>query len=292
MASWVLQHYHASTKATAEAALKQGILKYPAICYIREGSYTAWVTKDGILDFVGGYNQITNIDYQDGLLCFMSGNEVLYTADVAITPDTENRIKNEIISNLRLDAYAKSEDVIKLVGQTVGDFGSYNNVVDYINNLSYNRLKDTPIINVYGTLTKTIVLSGLADGVYRVAGQFQVGGDHKTIQLSTDDAVFIIARDNNDHSIHITQILGSMIKLYHLDADGAYVTDHYITENYLKDKDFITSSEVKTYVKSLVTDAIVETIDAVLDDRLNEKLNQKLGDIPDESILGLFREEI
>ena len=263
------QYFRASTKDVAEQALKLGYLKYPGICSVEDGSYFIWITKENQMEFIGGYNQITGIDYKDGLLCFMSGDNILYTADVAITPETADRIKDEIVSNLDLTSYAKSDDVARLLDSRIGDIGGKTTVSEYVDDLSYDRLNDTPITNLYGSLTKTIVISELSDGVYRISGQFKIGGEHQTIQMASDDSVFIVARDNVNNTINISQLLGNAIKLYTLDTNGKCFTDKYLTESYIAQKDFITSSEVKDYVKTLVTDAIVETIDSVLDNRLD-----------------------
>lgn len=285
------QYFRASTKEVAEQALAKGYLKYPGICSVEDGSYFIWITKENQMEFIGGYNQITGIDYKDGLLCFMSGDNILYTADVAMTPETADRIKDEIVSNLDLTSYAKSDDVVRLLDSKIGDIGGKATVSEYVDNLSYNQLHDPPILNLYGSLTKTIVVSALSDGVYRIAGQFQIGGEHQTIQMASDDSVFVVARDHEKEIVNITQLLGNAIKLYALAPDGKCTADRYITDSYISGKDFITSSEVKDYVKTLVTDAIVETIDAVLDARLDSSLDRRIGGIPDEDIISIFNEK-
>ena len=285
------QYFRASTKEVAEQALAKGYLKYPGICSVEDGSYFIWVTKENQMEFIGGYNQITGIDYKDGLLCFMSGDNVLYTADVAMTPETADRIKDEIVSNLDLASYAKSDDVARLLDSKIGDIGDKATVSEYVDDLSYDRLKDAPITNLYGSLTKTVVVSELSDGVYQIAGQFKIGGEHQTIQMASDDSLFVVARDHGKNTVYLTQLLGNTMKLYTLDPDGKCTTDRYITDSYISDKDFITSSEVKDYVKTLVTDAIVETIDAVLDVRLDLALDRRISGIPNEDIVSIFSEK-
>lgn len=284
----VPQYFHASTKQVAETALKEGRLKYPGICLIRDGSYFAWVTKNNKIEYVAGFNQITNIEYRDGLLCFMSGADVLYSADVAMTPETAERIKGEIVENLNLTSYAKSDDVVKLIDGRIGDLGDKKDVVEYVNGLSYNNLTDTPIMNLYGSLTKTVIISGLDDGVYRVSGQFKIGGNHQTVQMATDDSLFIVARNNIDNSTVITQLLGNFIKIFTIYSDGKCITDKYLTESYINQQDYITSTSVKEYVKTLVRDAIVETIDEVLDTRLDIALDKKISNIPEDDIISIF----
>ena len=157
-----------------------------------------------------------------------------------------------------------------------------------MDSLSYNSLSELPISNLYGSLTKTIVISELEDGVYKVSGQFKIGGGHQTIQISGNDVIFVVAHNHIDHTIAITQLTGNLIRIYTLSSGGSYTSDRYVTESYVREQDFITSKEVKDYVKTLVTDAIVETIDAVLDERLDAALDHRLGNIGEEAIASLF----
>lgn len=279
---------HASTRAVAEECLKKGIIRHPSVCLVKEGNYLLFVTRDNKLDMISGYNQITDIKSLDGILYFMAGDNVIYTADAAVTPDTLQRIKDDVEEAINLSSYAKSEDVTNLLDSKIGDIGGARSVRDYVDSLSYNSLSEPPISNLYGSLTKTVVISGLEDGVYKVSGQFKIGGSHQTIQISGNDVIFVVAHNHIDHTIAITQLTGNVIRIYTLSSDGSYTSDRYITESYVREQDFITSKEVRDYVKTLVTDAIVETIDAVLDERLDAALDHRLGNIGEEAIASLF----
>lgn len=278
----------ASTRDVAEACLRQGIISNPSICYIKDGNYLLFVTKDNTLDFVSGYNQITDIKSLDGVLYFMTGDDVIYTADAAITPDILERVKDDVANAISLDEYAKNKDVVALLDGRIGDLEGKDTVRNFIDNLSYNSISDVPITNLYGSLTKTIVVADLDDGVYKIKGQYKLGGNHQTIQLSTDDVFFIVAHNHTNSTIIITQLMGNQIRIYTIGSDGTFISDKYITESYINQQDFIKSKEVKDYVKSLVTDAITETIDAVLDERLDVALDNKLSNIDDQTIISLF----
>lgn len=279
---------YASTREKAEESLRQGIISHPSVCYIKDGNYLLFVTKDNRLDFVSGYNQITDIKSLDGVLYFMTGDDVIYTADAAITPDILERVKDDVANAINLNEYAKNKDIVTLLDSKIGDLDGKDSVRSYVDTLSYNSVSDIPITNLYGSLTKTIVVSGLDDGVYKIKGQYQLGGNHQTIQLSADDVFFIVAHNHANSSIIITQLMGNQIRIYTIEADGSYVSDQYITESYINQQDFIKSKEVKDYVKTLVADAITETIDAVLDERLDAALDNKLGNIDEQTIISLF----
>lgn len=287
----VPQFYQVSTKALAELRIKQGVLRYPGVCFIKEdGGYLSWVTKDNTLDFVSGYKQITDVTYnEDGYLCFMTGDDVLYAADTAVSPEMLDRIQEEIVNNIDLAEYTKVSDVSDILDSRIGDIGDKSTVVDYIDTLSYDSLGNTPIINLYGEITKPVVISNLDDGVYKISGQFKIGGSYNTVQISSEGALFVVARMHTDNSTVITQILGNAIKIYTIASDGTGRTDRYITESYINQKDFITSGEVKEYVKSIVKDAIVETIDQVLDERLDAVLEDKFDYYTEQDIISIFQ---
>lgn len=283
--AWVPRYFQASTAEIAQQALVQGLLKYPAICYVEQGNYLIWVTEDGSLTNVGGYDQITGVEYKDGIISFMCGNRILFAANIGSSTVDVDKIKDEIIKGIGLDSYIKAEDAVKLINNRIGDLGEAPNVVEYLKSISYDTIQNTPIKNEYGSLTKTIVVANLADGVYRVSGQYKIGGDYQTIQMSSDDSIFLVSRNSSDNSINITQLLGNTIKLYSIDSTGLCTADRYITEDWINDKDFISSAQVKEYVKELVGQSIAETVDTVLD----EKLEAKLAPIPDENIMSIFK---
>lgn len=279
--AWVLQHFQASTQEIADEALQKGILKYPAICYVQRGNYFLWVTSDNTLVNVGGYNQITDVQYTDGILSFMSGSKILFATKIGLDAATIEDIKNEIIENFDLTGYVKAEDAIKLIDNKIGDLGRAANVVEYLKTLSYDSLINIPINNIYGSLTKTIVISELPEGTYKIHGQFKIGGDYQTVQMSSAESIFLVQR--NDIAVYITQLLGDSIELYTITETGSTL-DKYITQKWIEAQDFITSANVKDYIKELIDDSIIETVDAVLDERIVEKFEA----IPDEDIESLF----
>lgn len=289
--SLIPQYFQASTQEVAEQALQKGILKYPGVCLIQDGNYLVWVLQDNTLEFIGGYDQITDIQYEEGILYFNSGDKVLYSIDIVLSEDAYERIKDEIINSIDLNEYIRVEDAIQLIDNKIGDIGDKTNVVEYIGDISYNNIKDTPIKNLHGSLTQVVKVSTLLDGVYKITGQYQIGGDRQTIEMSTEGTLFIVEHSTQDNSIFITQLLGNTIRIYTISEDVT-TSDKYITENYIKDLDLITADNVKEYVREIVGDTIKETVEEtitlVLDEKIDAALDKKLTGIPDQDIISIF----
>ena len=283
----ILNHFTASTKSIVEKAVERGVFKYPGLCYITEDNVLAWLTIDNEIKYISGDKQITNIQTIGTELVFFSNDDVLFSFDIAMSPDDMENIIHEITATLNLNEYAKSADVSKLLDDIVGNLGNKNTVVDYINSLSYNDLSDIPIITLKGTITKTINISSLNDGVYRVSGQFMIGGNHTTIQSSSDDNFFIVNHDKA--SIAITHLHANSIQIFFINPDGDYTSDRYITENWIAEQDFISSANVQDYVREIVTNTVVQIIDETLDERLDLALDKKISGIDSEELMKIFQ---
>lgn len=284
----VLNHYSASSKEIVEKAVLRGEFKYPGICYIESESVLAWMTINNEIRYITGDKQITNIQTVGTELVFYSNEDVLFTFDISMSPDDKRAIIQEIINTINLDEYAKSADISRLLDDIVGDLGDKNTIVDYINSLSYNTLLDKPITNVIGTLSSVVNISSLDDGIYKVKGQFTIGGKHTTIQSSPDDTFFIVSH-NDDSSVVITQLQGKSIKIFFIGIDGSYSSDRYITENWITEQDFISSATVREYVREIVAETIVDVIDQTLDERLDLTLDGKFSGIDSSELHKLFQ---
>lgn len=281
------RYFSATTTSIAEKALERGYLQYPAICLIRSTNTLAWVDINNKIQYVNGNNQITDIQYIGTDLVFYSGDKILFSYNVAMSPEDAEAIIQEITDGLNLNEYAKAADVSKLLDDIIGNLEDKSTVVDYINSLSYNTLTDIPITNLTGSLSKVINVSSLNDGVFKIKGQFMIGGNHTTIQSSSTDCFFIVSHD--DTQISITQLCGKSIQIYFIQKDGSYVSDRYITEKWITEQDFITSANVKDYVREIVTDTVVQIIDETLDERLDIALESKIGGINSDDIKKIFQ---
>lgn len=284
----VPRYFSASTEAVVERAIERGYVQYPAICYIRQSNTLGWITMDNKIEYIQGNQQITNIQYVGSNLVFYSGERILYSYNVSMSPDDAEAIIQEITDSINLNEYAKAADVSKLLDDIIGDLGDKNTVIDYINSLSYNTLLDKPIINVIGTLSSVINISSLDDGIYKVKGQFIIGGNHVTIQSSPNDTFFIVSH-HDDSSIAVTQLQGKSIKIFFINSDGSYVSDRYITEKWITEQDFISSATVQEYVREIVTETIVDVIDQTLDERLDLTLDGKFSGIDSSELHKLFQ---
>lgn len=284
----VPRYFSASTEAIVERAIERGDVQYPAICYILQSNKLGWVTMNNEVEYIHGNQQITDIQYVGSDLVFYSGDKILYSYNVSMSPDDAEAIIQEITDKINLNEYAKAADVSKLLDDIIGDLGDKNTVIDYINSLSYNTLLDKPIINVTGTLSSVLNISLLDEGIYKVKGQFIIGGNHTTIQSSPNDTFFIVSH-NDDSSIAVTQLQGKSIKIFFINSDGSYVSDRYITEKWITEQDFISSATVKEYVRDIVTETIVDVIDQTLDERLDMTLDGKFSGIDSSELHKLFQ---
>lgn len=278
----------ASVPEIAEKALERGKIKYPAICFIQSTNTLAWVDINNQLQYVNGNNQITDIRYEGTDLVFYSGDKIFFSYNAAMSPEDADSIVLQIKKDLKLNEYAKTSEVSKLLDDIIGDLGNKNTVIEYINSLSYNSLSDVPIVNLIGTLSSIINISSLSDGIYKIKGQFIIGGNNTTIQSSPNDTFFIVSH-NDDSSIAVTQLQGKSIKIYFINSDGSYVSDRYITEKWITEQDFITSANVQNYVREIVTETIIDVIDKTLDERLDLTLDSKFSGIDSTELHKLFQ---
>lgn len=276
--------FSASTKEIAEKALSRGVLKYPGMCYIQDEKTIAWVTIDNKLQYVKGDRQITDVKCIDSNLMFYSGTDLLFSYDISMTEEDADHIVEEVKKTIGLDDYVKAADLSTLLDSIIGNLEDKSTVVDYINSLSYNKLSDVPITNLIGTLTVPVTVSTLDDGIYKIHGQMIIGGKNTSVQSSSDDVLFLVSHDADTHSTTITKVQGKSITLYFIQQDGEYTTDRYITEEWIDNKDFMSSADVKTYVKNIIDDTLME----VLDEHLDAALERKIGGISQEDLNKLF----
>lgn len=281
------RYFSAATPAIVEKALERGYVQYPAICFIRTTGTLAWINIDNQLQYVQGNNQITDIKYIGSDLVFYSGDKILFSYNVAMSPEDAEAIIQEVKDGINLYEYAKTADVSQLLDDIVGNLEDKATVVDYINSLSYNSLSDTPITNLTGSLTNIINVSAQENGVYKVKGQYIIGGNQTTIQSTPNGTFFIVSHD--DSGIQVTQIHGKTIKIYFINPDGTYITDRYITEKWVTDQDFISSENVKEYVREIVTDTVIKIIDETLDERLDIALDKKITGINSDDLKLIFQ---
>lgn len=284
------QYYHASTLEVAQQSLDRGYLRYPAVCFIEESQSFAWVTQTNMLIPICGYNQITDIVYSNNILSFKNGAKNLWAVEIGLDAASIEALKEELINSLSLKSFAKMDDVITLINGKIGDYGEAENVIDYINGRKYADLEDKPILHLYGNVSNAIILSELEDGVYCITGQYVIGGDRETIHFGDKDSLFTVEHFNNE--IFITKVSGRQIIKFVIDNDYHCVEDKYATEQWVTAQDFLTTSDVNTYIAGYLQAAIPEIVGEIIEQQIDEKIDkafdERLDDIEHEEITNLF----
>nr|DAH20488.1 MAG TPA: hypothetical protein [Caudoviricetes sp.] len=281
--------FSASTKAIAEKALDRGILKYPGMCYIEDTQSLAWVTQDNQIKYIQGNNQITNVKFVGSNLMFYSGTTLLFSYDMSLTEKDQSHIIEEVKKSIGLDQYIKTSDMTTLLDNIIGNLEDKSTVVDYINSLSYNTLSDKPIVNMIGSLNAPVYITSLEDGIYKIKGQFIIGGANTTVNSSPEDTFFLVSHDPDiQNKMTITKIQGGSITLYFLESDGTFRTDRYITEEWVKAQNFMSANSAKEYITQAIQETVSDVIDQTLDGKLDSALDKKLGSISTEELNNIF----
>ena len=281
--------FSASTKAIAERALNRGVLKYPGMCYIEDTQSLAWVTQDNQIKYIQGNNQITNVKFVGSNLMFYSGTTLLFSYDMSLTEEDQSHIIEEVKKSIGLDQYVKTSDMTTLLDNIIGNLEDKSTVVDYINSLSYNTLSDKPIINMIGSLNAPVYISSLDDGIYKIKGQFIIGGSNTTVNSSPEDTFFLVSHNPDiQNKMTITKIQGGSITLYFLESDGTFRTDRYITEEWVKAQNFMSANSAKEYITQAIQETVSDVIDQTLDEKLDSALDKKLGGISTEELNNIF----
>ena len=200
--------FTASTKAIAEKAIQRGILKYPGLCYIEDGNVIAWMTEDNEIRYTKGDKQITDVRFSGSNLQFFNEKKLLFSYDLSMTDEDKDHIVDEVKRQIGLDSYIKSSELSTILDNIIGNLEDKQTVVDYINSLSYRKLTDKPIEYLIGSLTVPVTISTLDDGIYKIKGQFIIGGNSTTVHSSADEVFFLVSHDEDTHGTSITQFQG------------------------------------------------------------------------------------
>ena len=162
--------------------------------------------------------------------------------------------------------------------------------------IDYDTLGNRPIINLVGTVGKPIMVSELDDGIYRIKGQYKISDLEETIYLSA--SYIIITVSKNNQNIEIKKITSDNITDYIITNSDIY-KNTYVTEQYLKDNNYTTTSYVDTKIEALelsikedmrgyVQDAITEVFGEELDKKIDDRIDEKFVPMSDSQIRNLF----
>lgn len=89
---------------------------------------------------------------------------------------------------------------------------------------NYNNLTEAPIINLVGTLSNTVIVTTLSDGLYKIKGQYKISASDDTTYLSANGDLLIV--DEN----YIKRITKDAINNYIVN-DGVVTKVTYVTDD-------------------------------------------------------------
>lgn len=283
---YVPQFFQVSNRNVVQKAIDKGVLKYPGICFVLEDKSLIWITTEGIIEDVGTVDGITGVDYINGELRFLHGSTPLFSVDISMDDSTADYITETIIDRLNLSEFAKTTEIIQMLDNRIGDLGEHSNVVEYVLSLSYGSTPNIPIIQLQGSVTNPINLSNQSDGVYKITGQYLIGGTQQTIQSSSNSELFLI--ESGEDSISITKLGGNSIYVYNVFSDGNSVSTKYVTEEWINTQDFMSSAQVREYVDLTVRSLVTEVLDEILDEKIDRAIDEKIGAIESTDIQQMF----
>lgn len=192
-------------------------------------------------------------------------------ARISINNDSAT-YEGQIVSILSGDHYR---------GFIVNKFGDEYDVTDLCNNpdaIDYDQLRNVPIINLYGTSDNPIDILVQPDGTYMVKGVYIAPDGTKQTTL--------VGHYYSKYNNNITKIASDKITKYVIDADGNVSSSDYITEDYLRNKEYIQKKDLDVEVSNL---GYVKSNDIV--DIVEETIDEKLINITEEEIEDLFDEK-
>ncbi len=88
---------------------------------------------------------------------------------------------------------------------------------------SYNQLNDVPLKNLTAHTSTPLVLSNLQAGIYKIAGNYSITDNSKSMSASESGDLFIIS--NNE----IMGMASDGVTLFNIQSNGTYTTDTYTT---------------------------------------------------------------
>ena len=182
-----------------------------------------------------------------------------------------------------------------IVNTTNGSFtvSPLNKITESID---YNTLGNRPIVNFVGTLDKPIIVSDLNDGIYNIKGQYKISDLIDTIYLSASNVIFTVRKDAD--KTFIKSITSNNISDFCI-SNGSISSHEYITDQYLKDNNYVTAEYVEVKIQALqqsieedvkqyVSTIVNEQMGTVLDEKIEAKINEAIEPVESTDINSLF----
>ena len=162
--------------------------------------------------------------------------------------------------------------------------------------IDYNNLGNRPIINLVGTLDNPIIISDLNDGIYNIKGQYKISDLIETIYLSASSVIFTVRKDAD--KTFIKSITSNNISDFCI-SNGSISSHEYITDQYLKDNNYVTAEYVEVKIQALqqsieddvkqyVSTIVNEQMGTVLDEKIEAKINESIESVESTDINSLF----
>ena len=210
-------------------------------------------------------------------------------AEIKLNESTDTYI-GQVVSILYNDTYRGY-----IVNQKSGKF-IVTPLWEHPEQIDYDTLGNRPIVNLVGTLDKPIMVSELDDGIYRIKGQYKISDLEETIYLSASDILMTVSKNNQN--IEIKKITSDDITDYII-TNSNISKNTYVTEQYLKDNNYVTTAYVDTKIGALelsikedmrgyVQEAITEVFGEELDKKIDDKIDEKIVPMSDSQIRNLF----
>ena len=162
--------------------------------------------------------------------------------------------------------------------------------------IDYNTLGNRPIVNLVGTLDNPIIISDLNDGIYNIKGQYKISDLIETIYLSASSVIFTVRKDAD--KTFIKSITSNNISDFCI-SNGSISSHEYITDQYLKDNNYVTAEYVEVKIQALqqsieddvkqyVSTIVNEQMGTVLDEKIEAKINESIESVESTDINNLF----
>ena len=141
-----------------------------------------------------------------------------------------------------------------------------------------------------------IIVSELYNGIYNIKGQYKISNLIETIYLSASSVIVMVEKDSVvTHIKHITtdQIIDFFI------SDNSVTSHEYITDQYLKDNNYVTADYVDNKIAALeqsinediekyISDIVDKQFSSMLDEKIDAKIDEKIQPVDNAQVQSLF----
>ena len=254
--------------------IQDGILDAYDVCYTKDTNESYIISED-----------LTPSPIRSRVYIFQNESDAI--TQLNQNTDTYN---GQIVSILCGDRYQGY-----IVNTTNGSFtvSPLNKITESID---YNTLGNRPIVNLVGTLDKPIIVSDLNDGIYNIKGQYKISDLIETIYLSASNVIFTVRKDAD--KTFIKSITSNNISDFCI-SNGSISSQEYITNQYLKDNNYVTADYVDIKIQALqqsieddmkqyISTIIDEQLGNILDEKIEEKINEAIEPVESTDINSLF----